>query len=132
MVKSRADLLLYSFTSLLSASTCVLTDVKRRRRFKVRPLNKNRDIHGHFATLVKDMKNIEPDFKQFFKYTRMTPDVFEELLKLVKEDLQKTPSKKPLSPAHRLLITLHYLAEGCSMQELLGPIELANRLCIIL
>ncbi|KAI4456199.1 hypothetical protein MML48_8g00008264 [Holotrichia oblita] len=64
------------------------------------------------------MKNIDADFKQFFKYTRMTLDVFEELLKLVKENLQKTPSKKPLSPAHRLLITLHYLAEGCSMQKL--------------
>ncbi|KAI4454190.1 hypothetical protein MML48_10g00004280 [Holotrichia oblita] len=48
----------------------------------------------------------------------MTPDLFDELLNIVKDDLQKCLIKNPLSPAYRLLITLHYLAEGCSMQEL--------------
>ncbi|KAG5867110.1 hypothetical protein JTB14_011099 [Gonioctena quinquepunctata] len=32
--------------------------------------------------------------------------------------LKKDPSKNPLPPVHILRITLHYLSEGCSMEEI--------------
>ncbi|KAG5888607.1 hypothetical protein JTB14_037819 [Gonioctena quinquepunctata] len=58
------------------------------------------------------------DHEGFFGYTRMTPKLFEILLTKVGPKLQKDPSKNPLPPVHRLLITLHYLSEGCSMKEI--------------
>ncbi|KAG5866591.1 hypothetical protein JTB14_018440 [Gonioctena quinquepunctata] len=48
----------------------------------------------------------------------MSPEQFDQLLEIVKDDLQKTASKNPLSPSERLTMTLHYLSEGCSMQQI--------------
>ncbi|KAJ8969040.1 hypothetical protein NQ314_001940 [Rhamnusium bicolor] len=64
------------------------------------------------------MENIEVDNEQYFAFTRMTPRLFECLLNLVGPHLQKDSTKRPLAPAHRLMMTLHYLAEGCSMHEI--------------
>ncbi|XP_018372879.1 PREDICTED: putative nuclease HARBI1 [Trachymyrmex cornetzi] len=56
----------------------------------------------------------------FFKFTRCSPSQFNELLQLVGHKLQKDTRRNPyiLSPSHRLILTLHYLAEGCTMQEI--------------
>ncbi|KAJ8911757.1 hypothetical protein NQ315_008809 [Exocentrus adspersus] len=89
---------------------------RRLRRYAVRPMNRSRRQFGHFANLVNFMKN--HDQEQFFKYTRMTPSLFDHLLTLVGSQLQKTQSKNPLSPNQRLTMTLHYLSEGCSMQQI--------------
>ncbi|XP_023311315.1 protein ALP1-like [Anoplophora glabripennis] len=48
----------------------------------------------------------------------MAPEMFDNLLHLVGPRLQKDRRGGSLSPDHRLAITLHYLAEGCSMQEI--------------
>ncbi|KAG5874893.1 hypothetical protein JTB14_024319 [Gonioctena quinquepunctata] len=48
----------------------------------------------------------------------MSPEQFDQLLEIVKEDLQKTASKNSLSPSERPTMTLHYLSEGCSMQQI--------------
>ncbi|KAJ8982403.1 hypothetical protein NQ317_017205 [Molorchus minor] len=58
------------------------------------------------------------DHESFFKYTRMTPTQFTCLLRLVGPYLQKDKTKNPISPEQRLRITIHYLAKGCSMQEI--------------
>ncbi|XP_022901397.1 uncharacterized protein [Onthophagus taurus] len=60
----------------------------------------------------------EEDNNEFFKYSRMSFEEFKDLLKTVGPHLEKTSKRKALSPALRLIITLHYLAEGCSMQEM--------------
>lgn len=95
-------------------------DQKRKprkvRRFKVRPLNRRRDEIGQYAYLVKFMKSNDHD--QFFKYTRLTVNQYESLLQLVAPRLQKNENRHPLSPGHRLTMTLHFLAQGSSMQEI--------------
>ncbi|XP_031330267.1 protein ALP1-like [Photinus pyralis] len=61
----------------------------------------------------------------------MYPSLFDKLLNLVGTHLLKDPTKRPIDPPQRLIITLHYLAEGCSMQEMsyshmLGKTTVAN------
>ncbi|KAJ8913057.1 hypothetical protein NQ315_006558, partial [Exocentrus adspersus] len=74
------------------------------------------DDNSVYGLLVKYAQ--KDDKEQFFKYTRMAPDLFDYLLSLIECHLQKDPIKNPVSPNQRLAITLHYLSEGCSMQEL--------------
>ncbi|KAB0803040.1 hypothetical protein PPYR_00010 [Photinus pyralis] len=89
----------------------------RIRRYGVRPFNKLRKLHGQYETMVKYIKT--NDEKEFFSYTRMTPAMFDHLLMLVEPKVRKHPSRKnALCPSFRLCLTLHYLAEGCSMKEI--------------
>lgn len=99
------------FTStLLAASVLAFNLLKKKKkvkRFQVRPMNRNRHIDGQFHSLVKDMLTKEEDFDQYFKYTRMTPHLFKYLLSLVEPHLRKKiRTKNPISPAHRLTMTL--------------------------
>ncbi|KAJ8926233.1 hypothetical protein NQ314_021421 [Rhamnusium bicolor] len=107
---------------LASVAVCVINyrsrRIRRNRRYKVRPMNRQRRNEGQYYTLVKKMLTVEVDYEQYFKYTRMTPNMFRYLLELVGPKLQKDKRGGSLSPDHRLLMTLHYLAEECSMQEI--------------
>lgn len=90
---------------LLSLTTAVNALRKVRiRRFKTRPMNRNRNKEGVYVTVFSGMKNKEVDENQFFKYTRMTMKLFEYLLQ-VRSFLQKD-GKTKLSSEHRLLITI--------------------------
>ncbi|XP_018300265.1 putative nuclease HARBI1 isoform X1 [Mycetomoellerius zeteki] len=82
-------------------------------------MNRKRHENGHFFSLT-NMLNLEYDYEQFFKFTRCSPSQFNELLQSVGHKLQKDTRRNPftLSPSHRLILTLHYLAEGCTMQEI--------------
>ena len=80
---------------------------RQPRRYAVRPLNRNRRVDGHFASLFTDMATM--DHEQFFMYTRMTPSMYEELLRIVGPSIAKDPRKNPLSPSHRLVMTLQYV-----------------------
>ena len=66
--------------------------------------------------ISRDAKSRE----MFFRYHRMTPDRFEHLLSLVKDNLTKkeTHLRKPISARERLSVTLRYLATGESQQLL--------------
>ncbi|XP_030763193.1 protein ALP1-like [Sitophilus oryzae] len=64
------------------------------------------------------MLSLEWDEQQFTKYTRMSKDQFSYLHKLVKPYLKRDPKKRHVSSEQRLIMTLHYLSEGCSMQEI--------------
>uniref|UniRef100_A0A1Y1MU88 DDE Tnp4 domain-containing protein n=1 Tax=Photinus pyralis TaxID=7054 RepID=A0A1Y1MU88_PHOPY len=105
-----------AFLLLTTAAMLYLKRKKRVRRYKVRPINRNRIVHGQFHKRVRRMR--EMDHEQYFKYTRMTPAVFDNLLSIVGPHLQRHKKKSHISPAERLTLTLHYLAEGCSMQEI--------------
>nr|CAH7740540.1 unnamed protein product [Callosobruchus chinensis] len=58
------------------------------------------------------------DHEMFFKYTRMFPEQFDQLLNLVKPKLLKRSRREYLSPEFRLGMTLKYLAHGGSFQTL--------------
>ena len=55
------------------------------------------------------------DRQLFFRYFRMSPERFDHLLTLVREQIEK---KRSFSEAGRLAITLRYLASGEAQQSL--------------
>lgn len=90
---------------LLSTGAYFLLNHSRHRRFKIRPVNRNRKQLNVFDNLLLFMKNNDRD--QFFKYTRMSPEMFDYLLNLIKPFIQKDPTKCPIETGQRLAITLH-------------------------
>lgn len=76
---------------------------QRTRRFKVRPINRARRARGTFH-YYKKMKMWDP--QQFFKFTRMTVPIFEELLQKVKPHIQRAPRKDGVNAEERLVLTL--------------------------
>ncbi|KAB0790682.1 hypothetical protein PPYR_14874 [Photinus pyralis] len=88
---------------------------RRPRRFKTRPINRDRKLTGNYRYYQK-LKNL--DSPQFFKYTRMSLPIFQKLLDMIKLDLQKQRRRDTISPEERLVITLQYLSQGTNMQVL--------------
>nr|CAH7738425.1 unnamed protein product [Callosobruchus chinensis] len=56
--------------------------------------------------------------EQFFKYTRMTISVCENLLKKIKPRIRKQYRNDSITAEERLVITLQYLSQGTTMQAL--------------
>uniref|UniRef100_A0A8C5PSJ8 Protein ANTAGONIST OF LIKE HETEROCHROMATIN PROTEIN 1-like n=1 Tax=Leptobrachium leishanense TaxID=445787 RepID=A0A8C5PSJ8_9ANUR len=96
----------------------LVTKLKKKRKWWVHPINSLRDTHGHFHTLYKPLREGDP--VKFFNYLRMSIVSFDELLASVKKPLTKMDTKMrgAISPEEMLVITLRYLACGCSLQDL--------------
>ena len=90
---------------------------KKKKRCWVRDILKNRERQGAFKTLFHEMRN---DRELFFRYFRMSPERFDYLLTLVREQIEKkdTAFRKSFPGAGRLAITLRYLASGEMQQSL--------------
>ena len=60
------------------------------------------------------------DHTAHFQYFRMYPPQFDDLLRIVGPRItpKQCPWREPLTAALKLALTVHFLAEGCSMQEL--------------
>ncbi|KAL1489251.1 hypothetical protein ABEB36_014184 [Hypothenemus hampei] len=80
--------------------------IKKRkvRRWWVRPINRRKRLKSDYYHLYKEMRAGDPDC--FFNYTRMSIEMFDELLSLVKENLTKNSFRESISPECRLLITI--------------------------
>ena len=90
---------------------------KYRKRFWVRPILQQRKQQGEYFNFVREMQMA--DHESFFKYFRMSPHLFENLLRLVAPMILKSDQKRePISPAERLSVTLRYLATGDSHQTI--------------
>ena len=89
----------------------------KKRRCWVRKIFQSRDRYGAFETLFNILRN---DRELLFRYIHMTPERFDHLLDLAKEQIEKkdTRSRKSISAAARLAITLRYLASGETQQSL--------------
>ena len=85
---------------------------KRKRRCWVRPLWQKRKEQGIFHNLVQEMQLF--DHFMYFKYFRMTPAMFEKLLRFVAPEITKikTNFREPLPPALKLAVSLRFLATG--------------------
>ena len=70
---------------------------------------------GEYQTLLKEMR--ENDHESFYKYFRMTPARFDQLLSLVGPMLsKKSLYREAISPDERLAVTLRFLATGDSLR----------------
>ena len=89
---------------------------KNKKRCWVRDIFKNRERLTCFRNIFHEMRS---DRELFFRYFRMSPERFDHLLALVREQIEKEyiALRKSSPAAGRLVITLHYLASG----ETAGP-----------
>ncbi|XP_077492061.1 uncharacterized protein LOC144102756, partial [Amblyomma americanum] len=84
---------------------------RRRPRWWVRPVFAVRKEEGLYHTAMRRMR--EGDHDLFYKFFRMTPQLFDEVLGLVSPDLTRQHVvREPLEPGERLAIALSYLASG--------------------
>ncbi|CAH1995266.1 unnamed protein product [Acanthoscelides obtectus] len=60
------------------------------------------------------MPQLRLDEQRFYVYFRMTPQCFDEILNLVKDEIRKSDTnyREAISPEERLAITLRFLATG--------------------
>lgn len=102
-------------TKLTKSTKRILTNKPRRqyrkKRWWVRPCWRKRRQEGHFSTLLADMDKY--DHTSFHRFMRMSPAIFNMLTELVRNAISKRNFiRESLSPAHRLAITLRFLATG--------------------
>ncbi|XP_039303003.1 protein ALP1-like [Solenopsis invicta] len=86
----------------------------KTRRWWIRPLNKKKH-HGFMCNLFREIRLT--DHEEFFGYTRLWPEQYEILLRLVTPYLRKHSIRKSFSPHARLAVTLTYLAQGDTVQS---------------
>ena len=76
-------------------------NVKYRKRMWVRKLFQERETKGAFNLLIKDMELYDQEY--FFKYMRMTPTKYEQLLRLVAPAITKCSIRREaIGPSERL------------------------------
>ncbi|XP_030749395.1 protein ALP1-like [Sitophilus oryzae] len=93
---------------------------RRIRQYKTRPINRGRRGFNYYD----QMKLGDP--QQFFKYTRMNVAVFEKLLTKVAPVIRRQNRSDGISAEHRLIITLQYLSQGTSMQNLAWTFQIGH------
>lgn len=81
------------------------TKRKRKRRYWVHSIFQARLEEGEFHTLFR---RLQEDDRKFYKYYRMTPEKFNQLLGLLHIRLSKQHSKfrRSISPQERLTVFL--------------------------
>ncbi|XP_051172066.1 uncharacterized protein LOC127288573 isoform X2 [Leptopilina boulardi] len=93
---------------IIAQCLCILKLMRsenKSRRWGVRLINQRRPVLGEFETLFHEMQD---DEEYFFKYTRMSVDCYKYLLEKVTPFLLKRSRRKPLTPGHRLSMTLRW------------------------
>ncbi|CAI6370576.1 unnamed protein product [Macrosiphum euphorbiae] len=97
---------------------CALQSIKnRQRKWHVKPIFKERKIHGDYYCLIKDYQINNSAL--FYNYMRMTSTAFEELIIHVGPFLQRIPTRPDtLSVGACLTATIRYMASGESMVDL--------------
>ena len=78
---------------------------KKKRKFWVRPIFRERKLKGEFHKLIQDLKLFDSEY--FFKQFRMTPTKLEEILSLVAPKIENSSVKcEPIGPEQRLCVIL--------------------------
>lgn len=81
---------------------------QRRRQFWLHPINSERQSHGHYFQLYKQLRK---DNIKFFNYFRMSISSFDELLSYIENDIkrQDTNMRIAIQPEEKLVTTLRYV-----------------------
>ncbi|XP_053609528.1 uncharacterized protein LOC128682057 [Plodia interpunctella] len=90
---------------------------KNKHRFWIHPLLVTRHDGKEFNIFISNLKKFED---KFFGYTRMSVKSYEELLTKLYLNIrgQDTRFRISISPEEKLIITIRYLATGCTFAEL--------------
>lgn len=95
---------------------------KRTHRYWIHPLNLQRGVWGEHLKVLEMHKKYPIKFRQ---YTRMTPDQFDIVLGLVRNDLQQqdTNYRTAIPPELRLFVTLRYVKGSAPRNDYVLPIS---------
>ena len=110
-------------TALAVVSLVLAPKIKNKKKRKkrivwVKPWLQRRSYLGCFDTLLKELRS--KDEAEYKRFLRMTPQIFDELLELVEEDITKenTRFRDAIPTSIKLAITIKFLATGMSYSEL--------------
>ena len=97
---------------------------KLRKRKWVRIIFEERNTKGEYKLLIKELQL--HDHEYFFKYFRMSPTRYEELLRLVAAHITKSSIRREaIGPGERLAVTLRYIFAGISQVDLSGSFRIS-------
>lgn len=87
------------------AAAALVLQNKRKRRFWVHKINKNREKYGAFHVL---MRELEADRSRYHMYFRMDKEQFDYLHNIIKDKIKKrnTTFRKCISTRERLAVCL--------------------------
>ncbi|XP_055715189.1 uncharacterized protein LOC129809407 isoform X1 [Phlebotomus papatasi] len=105
-----------TISTLQTVETCESIMDTERRRWGVRPVNRKRNIFGHFCHFYRELRHFDDEL--FFKFYRMSYEEFSFILSKIGPSLQKFSHRESISPEQRLVICLRYLASGDSISTL--------------
>ena len=91
---------------------------RKKRSVWVKPWLQRRNKLGVYHTLLQELRmEAEEEYKQFL---RMSPELFDELLILVKPEIEKetTILRDPIPSALKLAATIRYLSTGSNYADL--------------
>ena len=85
---------------------------ERQRRCWIRKIYMERCEKGEYHLLVRDLRLHDQEY--FFRYFRMSPSTYEELLSFIAPKItkQSTQMRNPVGASERLSVTLRYLTTG--------------------
>lgn len=89
---------------ILGAAHIAGSTIRKTRRWKTRPLYATRFKNGFYRSTFLQMKANDPD--QFFKYTRMSVEVFDLFCNQLKKTLLKRRISDQICPEEKIAITL--------------------------
>jgi len=99
----RSILELQLLTIIVGATNQVLEDRKRKHRWWVQDITKQRSEYGAYAHLIRDLQEDEEIFKKYFRLSR---EQFAQVLFYVGADLVKhCVSREVISPRERLAMS---------------------------
>jgi hypothetical protein len=101
----------------MAAAGVILVDLVAQRKRKersmwVRPMFERRKSAGAYNLLMTELRQSSDD-SMFSGFTRMSPDMFDGLLNLVRDMIAGSRRfRMPIEPELKLAVTLRYLATG--------------------
>ncbi|KAK3931751.1 Protein ALP1-like [Frankliniella fusca] len=125
LVRTKRLALCYAILHLYKKKNHVRNQVRRQRRWWVRPVFADHDTHGAWVSLIPTMRDTDRDL--YYNFMRMTPECFDRLLALIMPFIRKYSWRKPIPPGERLAITLRYLASGDSQTSLSFLFRVSNQ-----
>lgn len=98
-------------TAIISGVIVMRRRKRRKRTMWVRPMFRLRQRYGAYQLLLAELRSSDED--KYRGFVRFTPMQFDELLKIVREDIEGCiRGRLPIPADIRLAITLRYLATG--------------------
>ena len=127
----------HSLISFMAIMLCIYRYrrrlTQRPRRFRVRPWLRRREQQGLYSNLFQELALGEPDTVDYFRFIRMEPAMFNEVLNKVRPLLERSRrSRRALDPGIKLTIALRFYATGDAYRDMAYSFRVAHNTISVL